>query len=91
MRWMAFSIVLLLNENYFLNSSVSSFIWFVFISKNCVWKFSRFSFDVGFNIRRGGAGMDDDVLAINVFGGMCSCIGRCSKLRLIFLFVVDVY
>ena len=56
-----------------------------------MWKFSKFSFDLGFNICRSDAGMDDDVLTIDVFGGMCSCIGRCSKLRLIFLFVVDVY
>ena len=32
------------------SSRVSSFIWFELASKNCVWKFSRFSFGMGFSI-----------------------------------------
>ena len=58
---------------------MSSFIWFELVSKNCVWKFLRFSFGMGFSILGGGLGIGDGVLAINVFGGICSCIGRWSS------------
>ena len=46
---------------------------------------------MGFNILGGGLGLGDGILAISVLGGICSCMGRWSELRLIFWFVVDVY
>lgn len=43
----------------------------------------------GFRILGDGLGIGDGILAINVFGGIC--IGRWSKLRLIFWFMVEMY
>lgn len=56
-----------------------------------MWKFSRFSFGMGFNILGSGSGLDDGILAISVLGGICSCMGRWSELRFIFWIVVDLY
>ena len=38
-----------------------------------------------------GMGVGNDVLAIIVFGGICSCIGRYSESRWIFWFVLEMY
>ena len=54
-------------------------------------KFSRFSFSMGFSFCGGASGIGDGVLAISVSGGMCSCIGGWFELRLMLLFVVEVY
>ena len=70
---------------------MSSFIWFELVSKNCVWKFLRFSLRMGFSILRVGLGICDVILSISVLDGMCSCIGRWSELRWISWFVVEVY
>lgn len=56
-----------------------------------MWKFSRFSFGMGFNILGSGSGLDDGILAISVLGGICSCMGRWSELRSMLWFVVDIY
>lgn len=56
-----------------------------------MWKFLSFSVGIGFSIRGGGMGAGVGVLAISVLGGMCNCIGKWSELRLLFLFVVDMY
>ena len=55
---------------------VRSLIWFELALKNCEWKFSRFTFGMGFNIFGGGSGLGDVILAISVLGGICSCMGR---------------
>ena len=73
------------------SSRVSSFIWFELASKNCVWKFSRFSFGMGFSILGGGSGLGGGIMAISVLGGICSCIGKWSELRSISWFVIDLY
>ena len=46
---------------------------------------------MGFNIMGDGLGVGSDVLAINVLGGICNCMGRCSECREIFWFLVEVY
>jgi hypothetical protein len=51
-------------------------IWFELDSKNFMWKFLRFAFGMGFSVLGGGSGLEDGILAINVLGGICSCMGR---------------
>lgn len=46
------------------------------VSKTCIWKVSRFSFGTGISICGVGSGGVDGSLAINVFGGIYSFIGR---------------
>ena len=73
------------------NILMRSLIWFELASKNCVWNLSRFSFGMGFSICCGGSDLGVGILAINVLGGICSCMDRWSEIRSRFWFVVDLY
>lgn len=46
-----------------------------------MWIFLRFSFGMGFSIMGGDLGVGNDVLAINVFGGICNGMGRWFEFR----------
>ena len=59
-----------------LNSCISLSIWFELLSKNLMWKSLTFSFNMGLSILGGGSKVINGVLAINVFEGICSCMGK---------------
>ena len=48
-----------------------------------MWKFSRFSFGIGISILSGGSTGVIGSLAISVFGGIRSCMGRWSEFKCI--------
>ena len=60
----------------FFNRCIRSSTWLELLSKNLMWKFSIFSFGMGLNILGGALEAISGTLAINVFGRICSYMGR---------------
>ena len=63
----------------FCRSCISSSIWLECLSKKFVWNSSSFSFGMGLSILGGGSEFVSGALTMNVFGGVCKCMGRWSE------------